>query len=367
MKFKSRYFYISAAAFIVISAAAGFAEYLSYARTYARKTPRIVRKLKPAGLMPRPRSFKPFNCKGATVFACAVKYLHYLHYLPVSRTGKRLYEFSFPAPRILKSIADSYAWNPQNPFVLGAAVQYLEVSGKLRDGDNARPEINAALLSELKKSAANKEFDPYPWKWVLVRQAMKGEKVELYENGRRVFSSPANTGEFATTPEGTWYVYLRFHSTTMSGLSPSRISSKVYKSLKSKHPSSVGCLDGHPVKWVAYDDSGIKYVDYFNGGMALHYIFRLRYGFPQSAGCVELPRVGAKFLHKNIGYGTIVTVYGVAESAAAKKSDGADASAADACIKPQAHTPNPRPRPRPLPQPQVGKQAKQQLVSQNKN
>ncbi|MHB1662128.1 MAG: L,D-transpeptidase [bacterium] len=328
MKLKPWHFYIwIASALVSILLIAGFAKEVP---PLASKISAAYDKTNPAASS---KPFKPFACKGKTVFACTVKYLHYLRYLPISRTGAHRYEFSFPVSKVLLNSADSYAWNSQNPFVLGAVEQYLEVSGKLKDGEHIKPEINRTLLSRLEKSAANGEFDPNPWKWVLVRQAMKGESVELYENGRKVFSSPANTGEFATTPDGTWYIFLRFRDTTMSGLSPARISLKVYKSLKLKHPKAVGCLDGHPVKWVAYDDSGIKYVDYFNGGIALHYIFRPRYGFPQSAGCVELPHRDAKFLHKNIGYGTIVTVSGIAEHAATKKHGDTNADS-EACTLP---------------------------------
>ncbi|MHB8231453.1 MAG: L,D-transpeptidase [bacterium] len=328
MKLKPWHFYIwIASALVFILLIAGLSKEVP---PLASKISVIYDKAKPVPF----KSFKPFACTGKTVFACTVKYLHYLRYLPISRTGTHRYEFSFPVPEVLRNVADSYAWNSQNPFVLGAAAQYLEVSGGLRDGEYAKPEINAILLSKLKKSAANGEFDSHPWKWVLVRQAMKGERAELYENGRKVFSSPANTGEFTTTPDGTWYVYLRFRNTTMSGLSPSRISEKVYESLKLKDPNKVRCLDGHPVKWVAYDDSGIKYVDYFNRGIALHYIYRLHYGFPQSAGCVELPHRNAEFLYNNIGYGTIVTVVGIAEHAAAKKPGDTNAAASEACTQP---------------------------------
>ncbi|MCL4321185.1 MAG: L,D-transpeptidase [Deltaproteobacteria bacterium] len=343
MYLKTRHFYIWVISIVIIFILliAGFTQYLSS----IHKASAISDKSKSKSAAALSDKYSgPLKCGGKAVFSCTVKYLHYLHYLPISHAGKYGYEFSFPVPEVLQKVADSYTWNSRNPFILGAITQYLEASGRLRDGEYANPQINAKLLSELKKSAANGEFDPYPWKWVLVRQAIKGEMVELYENGREVFSSPANTGEFATTPDGTWYVFLRFRKTAMSGLSPSRISLKVYESLKSKDPRMVGCLDGHPVKWVAYKDSGIKYVDYFDGGIALHYISRPRYGFPQSAGCVELPYSNAKFLHKNIGYGTIVTVSGVAGQAAAKRRNGANAQ--DACSQP-----SPKVKPvKPLPQ-----------------
>ena len=270
-------------------------------------------------------------CKKESLFSCTAEYLQYLHYLPISYEGRRGYRFQFAAPSILRSVANSYAWNSQNPFFLGAIAQYLEASGQLRDGEYAKTQINKTLLYRLKKSAEKGRFNRHAWKWVLVRQAKKGEKVTLYANGKKIFSSPINTGEFGTTPDGTWYVFLRFRDTTMSGLSPKRISKKVYASLKTKHSKDVGCLDGHPVKWISYDDSGIKYVDYFNKGIALHYIKRPRYGFPQSAGCVEIPRHAAGFLYKNTGYGTIVTVIGSAGKTQAKKHEAGKTSDGLSC------------------------------------
>ena len=228
MRLKKIYIYIITAFIsIFILAAAGFMKYLpSAAKTSAlsKKSAAVLPELSEYNSS---RPLSPPICKGErfnaqqseqTVFYCTVKYLQYLRYLPVLSDGPDKYKFSFPVPDILHRVADSYEWNPQNPFILGAAAQYLKVSGKLRGGEYARPQIDVALLSELKESAANGKFDPNPWKWVLVRQAEKNETVQLYENGKKIFSSPANTGEFATTPDGTWYVFLRYHDTTMSGL-----------------------------------------------------------------------------------------------------------------------------------------------------
>ena len=42
-----------------------------------------------------------------------------------------------------------------------------------------------------------------------------------------------------------------------------------------------------------YNDPGIKWVSYFNGGDALHAFDRASFGTPQSLGCVELPLAAA--------------------------------------------------------------------------
>ncbi len=253
---------------------------------------------------------KPLDCTNLNVFLCTIKYLRYLKYLPISLAYDGKYKFSFPIPENLKKIAYSYGWNEQNPFIIGAIAKYLYESGRIKDGDYDRPEINNKLLWELEKSAAKNQFNNQPWDWVLVKQSKTNEKAELYENGRIIFSFPVNTGILGLTPDGTWYVFLRLPDTTMSGLFPTPIAKKLYASLKSKHFKNIECLDGHPVKLVHYSDSGIKYIDYFHKSVALHYMYRKYYGFPQSAGCIELSERDALLLYKQIGYGTIVSVTG---------------------------------------------------------
>ncbi len=42
-----------------------------------------------------------------------------------------------------------------------------------------------------------------------------------------------------------------------------------------------------------YNDPGIKWISYFNGGDAMHDFDRASFGTPQSLGCVELPLAAA--------------------------------------------------------------------------
>ncbi len=258
----------------------------------------------------KPDLTKPLDCTNLNIFLCTVKYLRYLKYLPISLTDKGKYKFSFSIPENLKKIAYSYGWNEQNPLIIGAIAKYLYESGRIIDGEYDEPEINDKLLCELEKSAEKKQFNKQPWDWVLVNQSKTNEKADLYENGRIIFSFPVNTGILGLTPDGTWYVFLRLPDTTMTGLFPVPITKKLYESLKSKHFKNIECLDGHPVKLVHYSDSGIKYIDYFHKSVALHYMHRKYYGFPQSAGCIELSEQDALLLYKQIGYGTIVTITG---------------------------------------------------------
>jgi hypothetical protein len=97
-----------------------------------------------------------------------------------------------------------------------------------------------------------------------------------------IYTSPCNTGiSEAPTAPGTYPVYVRYLSTTMSGYNP----------------------DGS-----YYDDPGVPDVAYFNGGDAVHGFPRYSYGFPQSLGCVELPFAAAATVFPYDLIGTLVTV-----------------------------------------------------------
>ena len=116
---------------------------------------------------------------------------------------------------------------------------------------------------------------------VVVRRALP-QRVTLYRNGIDSFTTLANTGiAAAPTAPGTYTVYLRYVTTTMSGTLP----------------------DGKP-----YHDTGIPWTSYFNGGDALHGFIRSSYGWPQSLGCVEMPFATAKILWPYTPLGTLVTV-----------------------------------------------------------
>ena len=109
------------------------------------------------------------------------------------------------------------------------------------------------------------------------------ESLTIFQNGRVVLQTPANTGiAQSPTPDGTYAVYLRYQNQVMSGTSP------------------WGSPYSDPVSWVAY----------FNGSDAVHYIYRASYGFPQSFGCVELPLPAAERAWGYLTLGTIVTVTG---------------------------------------------------------
>jgi hypothetical protein len=109
------------------------------------------------------------------------------------------------------------------------------------------------------------------------------ETMTLWHDGQTVITSPANTGiSGAETELGTFPVFEHLPETTMSGTNP----------------------DGSH-----YEDPGIKWVSYFNGGDALHGFIRASYGFPQSDGCVEMPFAQAAQVWPYTPIGTIVNVH----------------------------------------------------------
>jgi hypothetical protein len=110
------------------------------------------------------------------------------------------------------------------------------------------------------------------------------ETLTLWHDGRTVLTSAANTGiSGAETELGTFPVFEHLPETTMSGTNP----------------------DGSH-----YEDTGIKWVSYFNGGDALHNFDRASFGTPQSLGCVELPLADSAEIYPYTPIGTLVTIEG---------------------------------------------------------
>jgi hypothetical protein len=108
------------------------------------------------------------------------------------------------------------------------------------------------------------------------------ESVTLWHDGKTVLTAPANTGiSGAETELGTFPVFEHIPEGTMSGTNP----------------------DGSH-----YNDPGIKWISYFNGGDALHNFNRSSFGSPQSLGCVELPLAASAQLWPYTPIGTLVTI-----------------------------------------------------------
>jgi hypothetical protein len=170
-------------------------------------------------------------------------------------------------------------WAPGEPSVVtqGAVMTFESQVGLPTDGIPG-PKVWAALL----QAAAADQTDSYGhYDFVEVSTSIP-EHADVWRDGQIVYSTLANTGiEAAPTEEGTWPVYARYTSTTMSGTNP----------------------DGSH-----YDDPGVPWVSYFHGGDALHGFDRSSYGVPQSLGCVELPPAHAEVVFPYTPIGTLVTI-----------------------------------------------------------
>jgi lipoprotein-anchoring transpeptidase ErfK/SrfK len=141
--------------------------------------------------------------------------------------------------------------------------------------------INTPTWRALIAAAKKAQYDPTSYNFVYVGVNLP-EKLQLFVGGKKIYTTPVNTGAGdAPTASGTYPVYERFTTTTMSGVEP----------------------DGTP-----YHDTGIPWVSYFHGGDALHGFLRSQYGYPQSLGCVEMPFANAKIVFRYTPIGTLVTV-----------------------------------------------------------
>jgi peptidoglycan hydrolase-like protein with peptidoglycan-binding domain len=118
--------------------------------------------------------------------------------------------------------------------------------------------------------------------YTFVSVSESSQSLNLWHNGHTVLSTPVNTGiASAPTATGTYPVFEHIASGTMSGTNP----------------------DGSH-----YNDKGIPWISYFNGGDALHGFTRAQYGSPQSLGCVEMPFSTAGRVWPYTPVGTLVHV-----------------------------------------------------------
>jgi peptidoglycan hydrolase-like protein with peptidoglycan-binding domain len=170
-------------------------------------------------------------------------------------------------------------WSPGASGVLtqGAIMAFQNDHGFTTIDGQAGPAVWKALITavdENKRSTFGYSF---------VHVSLGGQSLTLWHNGKDVITGTAvNTGIASRpTDPGTFPVYSHLRVTTMSGTNP----------------------DGSH-----YDDPGIQFVSYFNGGDALHAFTRAQYGFPQSLGCVEMPLGPAGEVWPYTPIGTIVDV-----------------------------------------------------------
>ena len=184
------------------------------------------------------------------------------------------FEWKFTPQPSLKEL-----WNPGEEEVItkGALMSFQDEQGIETDGV-AGPEVWERLM----EATINGERKSEPgYNYVYVSETIP-ETVKVFHNGKVVVEGPGNTGiPGAETELGTFPVFEHLEETTMSGENP----------------------DGSH-----YEDPGIMWVSYFNGGDALHAFDRASFGTPQSLGCVEMPLEQAAAVWPYTPIGTLVTV-----------------------------------------------------------
>jgi peptidoglycan hydrolase-like protein with peptidoglycan-binding domain len=184
--------------------------------------------------------------------------------------------FAMRFPATPTALADLWVPGQLTPMTKGAIMAFENVHQLKVDGV-----AGTQVWSELVADATANKVDPQPYTWAWTTMT-RPEMVQIWSNGSFVFSSLANTGiPAAPTPHGSWPVFLRYRSQTMRGTNPNG---------------------------TKYDDPGVPYISYFNGGDAIHGFLRGSYGSQQSLGCVELPYASAAQVWALIDYGTVVTV-----------------------------------------------------------
>jgi peptidoglycan hydrolase-like protein with peptidoglycan-binding domain len=168
-------------------------------------------------------------------------------------------------------------WKPGASGVVtrGALMAFENDRGLATDGV-AGPAVWQALIAA--DLAGRRSTFGYSY----VTVSTGSQNLNLWHNGRTVLTTPVNTGIASQpTATGTYPVYEHITSGTMSGTNP----------------------DGSH-----YNDPGIQWISYFNGGDALHAFTRAQYGFPQSLGCVEMQLAPAGHVWPYTPIGTLVHV-----------------------------------------------------------
>jgi peptidoglycan hydrolase-like protein with peptidoglycan-binding domain len=175
------------------------------------------------------------------------------------------------------------AWNPgEEEVITKGALMTFQNEHELETDGVAGPEVWKALIAAAiageKKPTEGLEGG---YSTVIASETIP-ETVHVWHNGKYVFEGASNTGiPGAETELGTFPVFEHIEETTMSGENP----------------------DGSK-----YEDPGIMWVSYFNGGDALHAFDRASYGSPQSLGCVEMPLEEASQVYPYTPIGTLVSV-----------------------------------------------------------
>jgi peptidoglycan hydrolase-like protein with peptidoglycan-binding domain len=232
--------------------------------------------------------FSAVHARTASVASSTVweeQLLAELNYLPVAFTPNSVQSdpsqpaggtFTWKYPNLPQSLQSQWKVGVAGVILRGALMNFQSVHDLPTTGI-----ADSATWSDLITAVQTNKVDPTTYNYVSVSQGSP-EGLTLYVGNKVKFTTPVNTGiSSAPTAAGTYPVYERFLSTTMSGTNP----------------------DGSH-----YSDPDIQWVSYFNGGDALHEFPRYSYGSPQSLGCVEMPFASAETVFPFTPIGTLVTV-----------------------------------------------------------
>jgi peptidoglycan hydrolase-like protein with peptidoglycan-binding domain len=183
--------------------------------------------------------------------------------------------FSWRYGNVPSTLRGMWAPGVSGEMTRGAIMAFEDDHGLIPDGDPG-PQVWRSLIS----AATTGHGSSFGYTFVMVDKS--SQHLTLWHSGRTVLTTLVNTGiSSAPTASGTFAVFEHIRSGTMSGTNP----------------------DGSH-----YDDPGIQFISYFNGGDALHAFTRAQYGFPQSLGCVEMALGPAGQVWPYTPVGTLVHV-----------------------------------------------------------
>ena len=230
-------------------------------------------------------SVRPRVATAATSTTWEEQLLAELNYLPVSFSASSPQSdstqpangtFTWKYPDLPQTLQSQWIVGANGAILRGALMNFQSVNNLPTTGV-----ADSTTWSALIADVTAKKVDPTSYNYVSVSEGSP-ETLTLYVKDHVQFRTLVNTGiSVAPTATGTYPVYERFLSTTMSGTNP----------------------DGSH-----YSDPNIQWVSYFNGGDALHEFPRYSYGSPQSLGCVEMPFASAQTVFPFTPIGTLVTI-----------------------------------------------------------
>jgi hypothetical protein len=184
--------------------------------------------------------------------------------------------FDWRYPNTPAALRSMWAPGTFGEMTKGAIMAFEDSNGMTADGVPG-PEVWKALIN----AAVKDQHNTFGYTFVQVSEASP-ESQSTWHNGKVVVSGAVNTGiPAAPTAQGVFAVFEHAPSVTMSGTNP----------------------DGSH-----YNDPGVPWVSYFNGGDALHGFLRASYGSAQSLGCVEMPYDEAHDVYQYTPIGTLVDV-----------------------------------------------------------